>query len=65
MGVTNLGVASADDFGVGELRGEANHEAAEGFVAVEASIVGADALGRWSYGGHEASAVVGVEEDRG
>lgn len=60
-----LGVAGADDFGVGELIGEANHEAAEGFVAVEASIVSADSLGWWSCGGHERAARRVRVEDQG
>lgn len=37
-----LRVSGSDDFGGGELVGEANHEAAQGFVAVEASVVSAD-----------------------
>lgn len=40
----DLGVTGADDISAAELRGEANHEAAEGLIAVEAPIVGADAL---------------------
>ena len=41
---THLGVSGSDDLGGGEVVGEANHEAAEGFVAVEASVVSADSL---------------------
>jgi hypothetical protein len=41
---TDLGVARANYFGVGELIGEANHEAAKGLVAVEATVVSSHAL---------------------
>jgi hypothetical protein len=63
---TNLGVAGANDLGVGKLIGEANHEAAKGLVAVEAPVVGAHALQGFqgSVGGHERTSEVLVEGEK-
>lgn len=41
---TCLGVASADNLGIGELVGKPNHKTAQSFVAMEASIVSAYSL---------------------
>lgn len=44
VGKRDLGIAGADDVGAGELGGEADEEAAERLVAVEAAVVGPHAL---------------------